>query len=234
MSIFDIDFNVKGVEIIPPDKRDIGLMFIIKAVIKPIQWLRDFGFGSYKKGAIGLIPDWSAGTYNLFDRVIYNKQVFESLISNNSDEPGLVTSWRMYQGNFLGFDRRMQFSSNKLLFEFALNLWFRTTFRQPTSNEASPDFYLPKSDIYLVTNEIPVSVFRVGFSEDESSSVGLATSSEPVYDDYDFAAVYGLTIMIPIALWNSLNSDASKRDGVVRSFADKCISAGVLYNIQTY
>lgn len=231
-TIYDIDFNQQASDLMPPDKRDPTYLSPMRALLKAIQWCRDLVLGNYRSGATA--PAFGAGPYAKYDQVLYKKKVYYSLIDANTDTPDVITSWLPIQQNFIGVDERAQYDGLKLKFEYALNKWFATQFRQPTSFVAAPDYYLPKSDIYLITNLLPISVFRVGISEIESSSVGLLDSSEAVYDNYNFTGVYGLTIMVPVAVWTALSTVTADRDNIIRNFADKYVTAGVLYDIQTY
>lgn len=230
--IFDIDFNNQAEDLLPPDKRDVNTLSLLKGAFKALQRVRDTLLGAMKTGSTA--PAWTATTYQLYDQVIYNKQVFESRIADNTAEPTDPAAWYRILPNFIGTDARQFFDGTKLLFEYALNDWFGSAFAQPTSIEPAPDYYLPKSDIYLTTNEIINPVFRVGISEAESSTVGLYDSSEAVGNDYSFAAQYGLTINIPNTLFLTLGASTEEREKTVRNFADKYITAGIFYDINPY
>jgi hypothetical protein len=221
-SLYDIDFNQQAIDLLPPDKRNPKNISLFQALMNGIQWCRDLILGSYKTGAIA--PNYSPGTYNIYDQVVYKQKVFESLKSGNTDTPDVITSWRLIQNNFIGVDERVLFNGGLLILTYALNKWFMTTFRQPPA----------LSDIYIITNVIPVPVFRVGIEEIQCSDVYSNTSSEFVYNNYNFADINSFTIYVPIAVYNALSSIPANRDAVIRNFADKYVIAGLFYNIQTY
>jgi hypothetical protein len=220
--IYDIDFDNQVYDLLPPDKRTVNFATLLQSLTKPLQYVRDLVFDSYKKGSVA--PVYAAGTYAKYDQVIYNKAVYESLVDNNNTAPSDLTKWRLIQENYIGVDERILYNGGKLILEYALNIWFDTTFLQPPLT----------SDIYLTTNPTTLSVFRVGENEEESSSVADFASSENVFNDYSFAPNIGLTINIPVAVYNALGSDAATREAVVRNFADKYVITGIFYDIQTY
>jgi hypothetical protein len=220
--LYDIDFDNQVGDLIPPDKRTINFATLLQSLTKGLQYTHDLIFDSYKKGSTA--PAYAVGVYAKYDQVIYNKAVYESLVDGNNATPTDLTKWRVIQENYIGVDERILYNGGKLILEYALNKWFDTTFLQPPL----------VSDIYLTTNPTLLSVFRVGYTEDESSSVGDFASSENVFNDYSFAANYGLTINIPVAVYNALGPDAATREAVVRNFADKYVITGVFYDINAY
>lgn len=206
----------------PPDKRTASIIQAVRAFLKSCQWARDLVLGSYKTGAIA--DKYAPGTYGKYDQVIYKQRVYESLNANNTSNPDDLTQWRLIQQNFIGVDERILYNGNILVLTWALNKWFSTTYRQPPA----------LSDIYILTNEVSIPVFRVGIIEDESSSVGLDSSSEFVWDDYDFINVNEFTIFVPLAVYNALDANPANRDAIIRNFADRYVAFSLRYNIQTY
>ena len=230
MNIFNVNTDQQAVDLLPPDKRDTQPLSIVRALLKPLQYCRDLVFDSYKTGATA--PVWVAGTYHQFDQVQYQKGVWQALVTTTAAPS--TPDWMLIQPNFIGIDERAQYNGTKLLFEWALNRWFKTMFRQPTTFNAAPDYYLPKSDIFLTTNTLLINVFRVGLLEDESSSVGLLDSSEYVYDNFAFTNTTSLSINVPVAVWTALSTVSADRDNIIRNFADKYVTAGIIYDIITY
>lgn len=233
MSIYDIDFALQTPDLMPPDKRVEPNRTLFKSFLMAAQWCRDLVLGNYRTG--NTAPAFGAGPYAMFDQVLYQKKVYYSLKDSNADLPTNTSSWKLIQDNFIGFEQRLQFNGHKLIFEYALNKWFSTQFRQPVTNEPAPDYYLPKSDIYLITNTLEISCFRSGESEVESTVILVDDSSEAVYDtNLNFATYFSLTIMVPVAVWTALSAVVVDRDKIIRNFADKYITAGLFYDIQTY
>lgn len=187
----------------------------------PLQWLRDLLFDSYKQGATA--PSYAAGAYNKYDQVIYQKKVYSSKIDFNTDLPTVTDSWLLVQDNFIGVNERVLYNGEKIIFEWALNKWFGTTFRNP----------LAISDIYISNNLKKVPVFRVGQVETISSQVYKDHSSEYIVNDYNFGIYNNFTIFVPLLVYNALG-DPSNRERIFRSFADKYVTFGLFYNIVTY
>lgn len=223
MSIYDVDFNKIVVQASPPDKRYRLFVAWLKALVVPIQWLRDLWMGSYRTGSTAIA--WVNGTtYNKYDTVQYKQKVYESLIDGNTDEPIVQTSWMVVQENFIGVFERVLYTGNKLIFEYAINKYFGSVFRQPPN----------VSDIYTTVTAKPYSVFTVGGIENISSVVYSNNSSQFIINQYVFSPFANLTIHVPVALFNSLDPDPLNCEKIIRNYADQYIIAGILYNVITY
>lgn len=194
--------------------------------MKPLQWLHDILFGSYYTGdfihgAFDILTDYSVG-----DRVQYGKAVYECWVDCLGVLPTEQSNWVLVQEKFTGLYGRLRQNAQKLCFEYALNEWFGTTFRQPV---------VGISDIFIEQIE-DTPVFHVGIIENESSYVDVdgSTAFEPVHNaDFD-VITYQFAIHIPVAVYNALGSTALIREKTVRRFADTINLAGINYNIVTY
>lgn len=224
MGLFDIDFNKMGNALLPPDKRMPFQKAWVKVILSPLQWLRDTLFGDYKTGAT--YPPYSALTvYAKYERVIFRYSVYESLAEMNGGNDPLDTNyWMLTQENFIGVDERIKYNGHALELTNALNKYFGTTFRQPPN----------VSDIYLHANSRPLSVFIVGGSNANSSVVYRNRSAEFIINDYTFAGFVNLTINVPLAVYNALDTDPANREQIIRNFADRYIAAGIKYEVNTY
>lgn len=220
--LFDIDYEVKGVELLPPDKRKRQMIAFIQGLLAPIQWLRDLFIEDYGDGSSS--AQWTASTYGRGAVVRYNKSIYESLEDGNTATPADATKWVMIQDNFIGVNERVLFNGQKIVLEYALNKWFFTTFRQPPL----------VSDIYISGAFSLINPFVVGGVEAESSSVYTLGSTEYVIDGYSVTTQYNFTIFIPSAVYTALAADAATREKIVRAFADKYVPVGIFYEIQTY
>lgn len=222
-TIYDINYNQKAIELLPPDKRSGSMIQWTQSLFKEVQYNRDALLTDYKVGSS--YPSYSSlATYAKFDRVIYGQSVYESLVSGNTATPTDATKWRIYQNYFIGVDERITYNHCKLVLEFALNRRFYTTFRQPPST----------SDIYITSNVPPISVFRVGIIENESSIVYDDASSEFVINSYTFDNFNNFTVYVPTAVYNGVSATPSARENTFRNFIDKYNTAGLVYNIATY
>jgi len=219
--MYSINYSQKVIETLPPDKRQPKTTAYLQQLAKEISVNHNQLFNLYKRYQLASV--WSAGSYSRYSTVRYGKSIYTA-VENTSDEPSFTNAWIMVSPNFMGNDFRLAITGEKLVLEYALNLWFDTAFRQ-----------LPSvSDIYLVTNTIADSVFFVGHSEFESSTIYQNISSEFVINAYSFTDQYNLTIMVPIAVFNALGTTNDIRNSIIKSFADLYISAGITYKIQTY
>jgi hypothetical protein len=227
MSFFTNNLNTQAQNLLPPTRRLPGWLAWMAVVMKPLQWLWDIIFFSYKEGDYTTAEFDPLTTYAVGDRVKWGKGIYEMILLAPSGTTPLDTSvWTLVQSNFIGVEVRAKFTAEKLKFEYALNLWFGTTFRQPPLI----------SDIYIERLNNNLTDFFVGFSDDESSLVvyenGEAESfigdANPTYGVIDF------TIWFPAAVFAALGSTDAEREAIIRRFADAINTAGLTYNIDTY
>lgn len=220
----NVNFNSAIESLLVPDKRTKKTVAFNNALVAGIANNYNLLTQVYKDYTI--LPIWAGGTYAKNDLVKYGNSIFQSVENNNQSQPTYGDKWRLVSDNFLGSDFRLSITGSKLNLEYALNTWFETTFRQPS---------VGVSDIYLTTNNVvPVSVFRVGINEFESTNVYTNSSEQLVVNSYNFTMQYNLTINIPVQIFLSLGSTKEIRNSIVRSFADKYINAGLTYKIEVY
>lgn len=222
MSIYDVDYNTVATEMLPPDKRTTGITAFVKALLTGVQYNRDLVLDSYRNGNAAAL--WNnVTTYAKGARVSYLKSIYESLVGGNTDQPPSA-KWIKVQDNFIGLSERVYFNTQKIVFEWAINRWFLTTFRQPPA----------VSDIFVSLNAKSPGVFRVGGIEQISSVTFYNASSEYVINTFSFAVFNNITINVPVAVYNALDSLPANRDKIIRAFADLYMTAGINYNVVTY
>lgn len=218
MSIYDITYNDRIVELLPPDKRMPSMVLWVQNVVKQLQWDHSNVIQDYRVGSS--YPVYTSGTYNVGDRVIYGQSVYESLIALNTDVP-TTANWRVYQNSFLGVETRVKFNGTILVLTYAVNARFKTNFRQPPL----------QSDIYFTINSPAAGVFISGGIEQNSSKSYTNSSDGFSVNSYSFATFKNFVVMIPVAVYTALGISASS---IVRSFIDPLLEAGIIYDIQTY
>ena len=214
MSLYNISFYNKVIELLPVDKRQAINVRWLQSLASPIQYLRDKYLGDYKVGSDA--PQWVAGTYAKGAKVVFKQVVYESLVDGNTDQPP-TAKWMTYLPSFMGVDKRVLFNGQKLVLEYALNQRFLGTFRQPPL----------QSDIYITNNALGITYFRVGDIEAISSSVYSDNSTELVINSYDISVQYNFTIHIPSAIYSGYPSE-------IINFVSGLIPAGLTFNIVTY
>jgi hypothetical protein len=227
MSFYTNNLNNQGQNLLPPTRRKSGWLAWLAVLMKPLQWLWDNLFTSYREGDYSTADFNPATTYAVGDRVKYSKGIYEMIaLAVAGTTPLNTTAWTKVQDNFIGVIDRAKFSAEDLKFEYALNLWFDTTFRQPPLT----------SDIYINDLNSNLVDFFVGYQENESSeivaingeAISFIQSANPTYGAADFS------INIPLAIFNALGASNPEREAVVRRFADQINTAGLTYTINTY
>ena len=217
MSIYDIDFNQQGPELLPPDKRGTTNIALINSLLKGVQWCRDLLFTSFKTGSTA--PPFAVGLYKQFDQVIYRKSVYYSLVHNNTDLP-TASTWLKVQDNFLGIDERVKFNGQSLVLEYALNQQFGGTFRPPGSSSLS--------DIYLNNIAAVAAGFRIGQTEDATSTVGRTSSSDNLGLKYSFIQLTNFQINIKASVYVLTSSQT------ISDFVNQYIPVSINFTIQPY
>jgi hypothetical protein len=228
MAIYDINYNNKSVEWLPPDKRNLNNVKWVQTLLSQVQYLRDKVLGDYRTGSS--YSQWVAGTYTEGARVIYKQVVYESLIDGNTDTPNSI-NWMVYLPSFIGVDKRVKFNGIYLTLTYALNQYYQTTFRQPLllGYSLSPDSeHALYSDIFITNGTFEVVGFVVGETEPYSSEIGQTYSSDDIGYSYPFETLINFTINIPVAVYATTN------EAEVRNFVNRIIPAGINYNITTY
>lgn len=224
MGLYDVNYTDVGQQLLPPDKRYPGQSAWVKCFLFALQYLRDLALGMWRLGSTDLPYD-AAFTYAKGARTIFKYAVYESLVDLNIGNDPLDTNfWVKVMDNFIGTEERVKYNGHALILTYALNKYFGTTFRQPNS----------VSDIYLVRNMKPAAPFIVGATESESSVAYANNSSEVVINAYAFTGYTNMTIFVPLAVYNALDTDPANREQIVRNFADKYVIAGITYDVQTY
>jgi len=215
-NFYDIDFDQQAQDLIPPDKRTPATIAYTRAHLKPVQWCRDKILGSYKSGSNS--PIWSPGVYNKYDQVIFKKQVFSSLVNNNTVDPTNAGSWELILTDFIGVDERIKFNGRKIVLEYALNKRFSGVFRLPIT--------MTHSDIYIT--KLPPTVFGFLVGQTKGSTVGQTTSSDAIGWPLPFKRINNFQINVLASIYAMTNETE------IREFADKYVAAGLRYTVVSY
>lgn len=223
-TIYDLDTDQQVIELLPVDKRySVTVAWLQGSLKSTVQFLRDILIGDYRLGSTA--PAYVAGTYTKGTKVIFNKGEYISNKNGNTDAPTVAASWDLLNANFIGVNERQLYNGQKVILEYALNKWFGTTFRQPGAGA---------SDIFLSTNSKGIPVFVSGGTEANSSASYGNHSTEFSIDAYSFGDFSNLSINVPIAVYNALDTNPANRDSIIRNFADKYVYAGITYQVVTY
>ena len=225
--IYDIDYSVQGPLTLPPKKRLPKWIAWVASLLKPLQWARDLFFDTYIGGAqYGLLDQLQY--YIIGDRVVWlDNSVYECMnpvaeLGSVSDPITDPTNWLKIQDVFIGVDERKKYNSQIIVFEFALNRWFR--------NELAID------QIYISTNTTTGDWLLMGEDSDYSSYISDQSVFAVCYmgNVYTPSAQNDFTIFVPAALMATLGSTLPDQENAIRAIADKYNTAGMVYNVDTY
>lgn len=225
--ITTVDINNEMIQLLPPHRRLQNFIIFLQSLAYPLVWNYN-NFTDFLNGTSAGNYNFST-TYNIGTNVIYKFQVYQSLVNGNlGNYPDAnPDKWLLVVDNFIGAYERMAYNPQKLVFEWALNHYFGTTFRQPGTGT---------SDIYILTTAPSYTSFVSFTTEDGTSDVfTVGAGGSAIYSTSIFASstTYQYEIHIPVAVYTALGS-ASVREAIVRNFADKYTIGGVKYIIVTY
>ena len=233
MSIYQIDADYVANQLTPPKLRKPKQLSWIKVILSPLQKFFDVSFLGYKNGDTSLDYN-NVTTYNFGDRVLYtDKSIYEATYVDSDGVaqsfsgviPTNTAFWTLINTVFIGSDERSKYNAQKLLFEYALNRFFRVA--------ASP-----ADQIYITNNFIDSGQnFLMNTGSNDSSLMPLNSMYQidymglfPTYqtntNDY--------TIFVPIAVFTALGDTNDNRENAVRNFADIYNLAGMRYDVQSY
>jgi hypothetical protein len=221
MSLFNINISKLISDLFPPKRRELNIISLCKGL-----------FSKQNNDNINLLetvegtsaPQYSIGTYSQFQRVIYQREVYESLKNSNTDLPTVATSWIKVVDNFLGTNETQNYTTSTIHVEYALNRYFENMVNTPYDLSSGQIFFS-----ILPLNELS---FLVGYTEPNSSSVGYLISDNFITYDENIVPNYTvLVINVPTATSTNLGANY---DQIIRNFADKYISKGITYTINLY
>lgn len=227
--IVDVDNEV--VQMLPSAQRLPYWKIFVRAVVSQVKRL-NYLFQYYMDGSIDTGYYSALVSYNKGDLVRTIDGVYESLANSNlGNAVSDTTYWLKVLGSFIGADERVAYNGRKLTFEYALNRYFNTTFRQP-DDPVTPT----NSDIYIDNVVFTDTSFVMYPDSARSSKMYPDTSTGYLWDIPVYASIttYQFNINIPLAVFLALGSTNPIRESIVRQFADKYCVSGLSYNIVTY
>lgn len=224
--------------ILPPDKRFGNFQEFMDSLMVPTMGRTNDQFNLYIDGFTNNFAYYDSSiTYSNGDIVIgpfdHYQNVYESQADNNTNQSvDDINYWINISPNPVGANERTVMYCSKLVFEYALNRWFGTQFRQPNSAGTS------LSDIYITTNGYQSPLFYISPLDSNASQFGPTGSTGFISPDDTpgFYAQYQYTVHMSSAIYSSLPgySGAGTADNYVRKQVDKYGCYGLDYNIELY
>lgn len=225
--IYDIDFQLAAMEILPTHKRT-NITEVTNSITKPLNDLnlifKYFRIGSgaanYSNG-----PTYTFGQIVKYSRRIYlRNEVTDSYVAGTI--PTNAVFWTKILDDFVGVTERVMYGNGKLIMEYALNRAFGTMFRNPPL----------VSDIYIENiNTSDINFFVGEFDTDTGTVSQSDVLSEFYVGEGDFVSTErDFIVYVPLATYNALGSTTTERDSRINSVVDSIKLAGYDYKIQTY
>jgi hypothetical protein len=192
-------------------------------------------FGTFKDGNAAAIYS-GATAYAVGNQVKYtDKAVYQCWVASTGNLPTNTNYWFKIQDNFVGIEPRCKYNAQHILFEWALNEWFGTTFVNVPGS----------SDIWIGPGSPSDVVLYVGFTEVNSSLIVYGNGEAQTFIQAINIANTGdeFTINVPIGVANALTippatdiapNISANNENIIRQIADLYNYAGITYNVITY
>lgn len=230
-----IDVNTTVTQTLPFSKRLTKWVLFVQSVCFPTKWLNTNVLTGYR-GGTGASNYDPAITYDLYNQVIYNYGVWESLVSGNTGNTPDASplQWMKVNDSFIGATERAHFGQGRLQLEYALNRYFQSAFRPPASYSGGD--YSPKSDIYLTNDEPAFVSFSVGTDSQPLGAIGIASTNLGIGTDSVIgdANSYSFTMHIPTGVLENINTDFGIAQTVINNFFQPILISGVRYSVVNY
>jgi len=229
-----INTDTFAVNFLPPKKRLPIYKSWTKTLVKPLQVLYNTMFGTFKDGNAAAIYS-GATAYAVGNQVKYtDKAVYQCWVASTGNLPTNTNFWFKIQDNFVGIEPRCKYNAQHILFEWALNEWFGTTFVNVPGS----------SDIWIGPGSPSDVVLYVGFTEVNSSLIVYGNGEAQTFIQAINIANTGdeFSINVPIAVANALTTEtantvpniSANRENIIRQIADLYNYAGITYDVITY
>jgi hypothetical protein len=229
-----INTDTFAVNFLPPKKRLPIYKAWTKTLLKPLQVLYNTMFGTFKDGNAAALYN-GATAYAVGNQVKYtDKAIYQCWVASTGNLPTNTNYWFKIQDKFVGIEPRMKYNAQHLLFEWALNEWFGTTFVNTPG----------ASDIYIDAGAADLGAFYVGLTETESSYVVFDEPEATAFIQALNLTTAGIsfTINVPLITANALTTEtantvpniSANRENIIRQIADLYNYAGITYNVITY
>ncbi len=221
MSLFNINISKLISDLLPPEKRVVNIIAFCKGLFSKQD---NDNLNTLETIEGTTAPLYVSGTYNLFDRVKYQRAVYESLKNSNTSLPTIETDWIRVVDNFLGTNETQKYTISAVHLEYALNRYFQ--------NIATTPYELGDGVIYLQNIVLANPSFLVGYTNTLSSTVGYSQSDNFITFDENILVSYSvLQINVPTATATALGTNYYQ---IISNFVDRYISEAILYTIQLY
>lgn len=229
--IYEIDFNDRGNDAMPPNKRKPRILSLLYAFLWPLQYLRDLFFNTYVKGQYsaewGPIPTYTKDQVVMF----VDYQLYIAIQNVPIMTPCIDTNFWVLVSDNVGLRQRANTTGQKLSLEYVLNKHYGTTFRQPA---------IGTSDIYVVNNHIDTNYFVAGIDGGESSFAAISgeDAKEFVGTGYTYESE-SLVIFVPNATLDAISQSSESApyllaQKIVLFYANRFIFAGIIARVEGY
>jgi hypothetical protein len=230
-----INTDTFAVNFLPPKKRLPIYKAWTKTLLKPLQVLYNTMFGTFQYGNAAALYN-PVTAYVVGNQVKYtDKAIYQCWVASTGNLPTNTNYWFKIQDKFVGIEPRVKYNAQHLLFEWALNEWFGTTFVNTPS----------ASDIYIDNFASGSNVFYVGLTEVNSSQAVYENGQADRFIQALNIANTGseFDIYVPISAANDLTTPpttdiapniSANNENIIRQIADLYCYAGINYQVITY
>lgn len=127
-------------------------------------------------------------------------------------------------------NKRLKYNGEKIVLEYALNIRFGGTFRQPPLVSDIYTENLTAVEVGFLIGETEAYSSTIGFTEDYGNSFQL-TALDAVSQGQSLRYVEIFTIKIPTALYTPIGATNAERNAIILEFVNKYIPIGLNFTI---
>ena len=232
MGIYNIDYSNVILNLLPPQYRLRKFNEWLNSLIHPIQTARDNFFDRYiysstytfYDGVSSLLIPYAYTKVKFLDNTVWEAQIdnIDCLTYNptiGQITSGTTTLWLQIQDDFVGFDERVHYSNQKIMFEYLLNNYFK--------HDLSTNY------IYITTFNI-FSMVEIAQTDAEGGAVIAQTDDDSIFFISETStenSLYNFTIYVPTLIATQLGINY---DEIIRNIADRYNYLSLSYNIVVY
>ena len=237
MSFYKFSTTIFTNQFLPSTKRTLKHIAWVRALLSPVQWIRDTFFGYYADGYTGqaAVTYNSASTYAVGDMVFYNGIIYICISGSTGNLPTNATYFSVK--NF-SFEDELRHADKGVYYCIKDNpngvapvdqeYWERLqsnfigvndrirlnaqvlSFEYLLNQWFGTNFNYPTStnDVYITHNTVDINSFIYGTTVATSSAHFLTDATQQEFINSDYSSdQYNYNINIPTAIYDGLNPD---------------------------
>jgi hypothetical protein len=231
MGLFNFNTEQIVSNLTPINKRVSGFLRFLYGLFEGVKDIFFLSEASYTGQPSIVDIHNTASTYSLGAIVqdIASGNIYESLISSNTDTLDNTASWRKISSSIIGMQESVRYDASNISLTYALNKRYQTQFLP------DPDVFVSDINITGIVDGLPM--FQIGGVEANSSYINAANPDSS--DGYIAAAntasyQVGFTVNVPSAWWPTYFTTLTDCELSIRNYLKPLVPIGIYYEVTDY